>query len=113
MMLCASASFEATGPGSAVAAEVVPKLIATTHATAGMWRILKLIAGSPSGGRNDAAPSPWERHKVRRVTAFPDDCKAELSQKVRKVSCLQASQTHRFLQPCGTVTRSCGGSPDS
>jgi 3D (Asp-Asp-Asp) domain-containing protein len=29
---------------------------------------------------------------VRRLTAFPDDCNPRTSQKVRKVSCLQASQ---------------------
>src|SRR6266545_1406786 len=56
MMLRASASFEVTGPGSAVAAEATANAIATTQTTAGMWRILDLIAGSPSGGRNYALP---------------------------------------------------------
>jgi hypothetical protein len=36
MMLCASACFDATGPGSALAAEAMPKATAKTHATAGM-----------------------------------------------------------------------------
>src|SRR5438067_8408530 len=92
MMFCASASFEATGPGSAVAAEATPKAIAITQTTAGMWRILDLITDSPSGGKlgsNDALPLPRERHKVGRVTAFSDDRKPRTSQKVRKVSCLE------------------------
>ena len=88
MMLCASASFEATGPGSAVAAEASPKASAMTHATAGMWRILDLIAGSPSGGEKTASPLPRERHKLGRLTALPDDCKPITSQKVLKVACL-------------------------
>ena len=50
MMLCASACFDATGPGSAVAAEVTLMATATTQTTAGMWRILDLITESPSGG---------------------------------------------------------------
>src|ERR1051326_525839 len=85
IMLCASASFEATGPGSAVAAEASPKASAMTHATAGMWRILDLIAGSPSGGEKTASPLPRERHKLGRLTALPDDCNPRTRQKRIKV----------------------------
>src|SRR3954454_7318190 len=77
MMLCASACFEATGPLSAVAAEVTPKATTTTQTNAGMWLILRLMPDSPSGDKTPLLCSLRERHKGRRVTAFPDVCKVK------------------------------------
>src|SRR3954454_4868762 len=109
MMLCASACFEATGPLSAVAAEVTPKATTTTQTNAGMWLILRLMPDSPSGDKTPLSCSLRERHKGRRVTAFPDVCKAKDKPKMTHTR-LSAGwyKLPGFCRFCVRVSHSCG-----
>ena len=93
MMLCASACLDATGPGSAVAAEAMPKAHCYCTEKCGYVTDSRPDNGLPARGQRLRASSPRKRHKVGRLTGFPDVRKVFRSQKVVKPQLSRLSQS--------------------
>jgi hypothetical protein len=83
------------------------------QATAGRWRILDLMAGSPSGGRNDALPLPRARHEGQEGNSLVGRSQGQNKPKSAQSFMLASITKTPISAPCGTVSRSCGGMPDS
>ena len=112
MMLCASACFEATGPLSAVAAEVTPKATTTTQSNAGMWPDSQTDARLPVRGKKAALGAPWERHKPEGNSLSGCLQGAEQAKNATNMSSERPHKLPGFRAFCGSLPPSCGW-PDS